>query len=162
MSDNTVSNDLLREALLDNIRALAPDDRRRLWEILDDEFGGPSSDDAPVRYRLRETRSDYVAVEYSRAQGTLPTAASSVLISFQAPSRLAHDLQAVALERQISIDTVLNELLSTSLAVLQMDLPSDDDLDSLTVRRELAAASIAALGNVWDNEVDRVWQDFQP
>lgn len=53
-------------------------------------------------------------------------------------------------------------LLSTSLAVLQMDLPSNDDLDSLTVRRELAAASIAPLGSFWDNEVDRAWQDFQP
>ena len=37
-----------------------------------------------------------------------------------------------------------------------------EDLDSLAVRRELAAASVAALGNFWDNEVDRAWQDFAP
>lgn len=37
-----------------------------------------------------------------------------------------------------------------------------ENLDSLTVRRELAAASVAALGDFWDNEVDAQWQDFQP
>jgi len=33
-----------------------------------------------------------------------------------------------------------------------------EDLDDLTVRRELAAASVAALSDFWDDEVDAQWQ----
>lgn len=43
-----------------------------------------------------------------------------------------------------------------------IDWLSDEDLDSLAVRREMAAASIAVLGDFWDNEVDCAWQDFTP
>ena len=43
-----------------------------------------------------------------------------------------------------------------------IDWLSDEDLDSVAVRRELAAASVAALGDFWDNEVDLGWQDFAP
>ena len=43
-----------------------------------------------------------------------------------------------------------------------IDWLSDEDLDSLAVRCELAAASVAALGDFWDNEVDLEWQNFQP
>ena len=39
---------------------------------------------------------------------------------------------------------------------------SEEDLDDLVVRRELAAASVAALGDFWDDEVDARWQGFQP
>ena len=38
----------------------------------------------------------------------------------------------------------------------------EEDLDGLAVRRDLAAASVAALGDFWDNDVDAKWQDFQP
>ena len=72
------------------------------------------------------------------------------------------NLQAVAQERQTSIDMILNESLSTSLTVLHMDHLPNEDIDSLAVRRELAAASVAALGDFWDNEVDLEWQIFQP
>ncbi len=44
----------------------------------------------------------------------------------------------------------------------QVDNSAEDNVNSLAVRRELAAASVAALGDFWDNEVDREWQDFQP
>ncbi len=71
-------------------------------------------------------------------------------------------MPAVAQERQTSIDLILNALLSTSLAVLNMDHLPDEDIDSLAVRRELAAASVAALGSFWDNEEDLEWQKFQP
>lgn len=43
-----------------------------------------------------------------------------------------------------------------------VDWLTDEDTDDLAVRRELAAASFAALGDFWDNEVDRAWQDFAP
>ena len=33
-----------------------------------------------------------------------------------------------------------------------------EDLDDLTVRRELAAASVAAPGDLWDDEVDAQWR----
>jgi hypothetical protein len=32
----------------------------------------------------------------------------------------------------------------------------------MVVRRELAAASVAALGDFWDYKLDREWQDFAP
>jgi hypothetical protein len=44
----------------------------------------------------------------------------------------------------------------------RMDWLTDEDTDDLPVRRELAAASVAALGDFWDNEADRAWQDFAP
>ena len=43
-----------------------------------------------------------------------------------------------------------------------MDWLSDEDTDDLAVRRELAAASVALMGDFWDNEVDAEWQDFAP
>lgn len=43
-----------------------------------------------------------------------------------------------------------------------MDWLSNDDIEDLAVRRELTAASVAALGNCWDNEEDLEWQNFQP
>ena len=42
-----------------------------------------------------------------------------------------------------------------------LDWLTDEDTDDLAVRRELAAASVGALGDFWDNEVDIAWQDFQ-
>lgn len=36
-----------------------------------------------------------------------------------------------------------------------------EDLDSLEVRHELAIASVAALGDFWDNPEDLEWQNFQ-
>ena len=47
-------------------------------------------------------------------------------------------------------------------ALQDADHLADDDIDSLAVRRELAAASVVALGDFWDNEVDLEWQDFAP
>lgn len=44
----------------------------------------------------------------------------------------------------------------------RMDWLTDEDTDDLAVRRELAAAPVAALGSFWDNEEDLEWQKFQP
>jgi hypothetical protein len=162
VSNNTTSSESPGQALLDAVRSLPTDDRRRLWESLADEFGKLPVEGAPPSPTLREARPEYLAVNQGRTPSVLPAPGSSVWVSFQTPSRLAHDLQAVAQERQTSIDMILNELLSTSLAVLQMDRLPDEDIDSLVVRRELAAASVAALGDFWDNEVDLEWQNFQP
>ena len=46
------------------------------------------------------------------------------------------------------------------LDAIRMALQLDEGIDSLLVRRDLAAASIGALGDCWDNEVDLEWQDF--
>lgn len=161
MSNNTTSYPS-RQALLEAVRTLSAVDRRWLWETLSDELGRPSAMGAPSGPALREARPEYLAVNQGLTPDVLPALDSSVWISFQTPSRLANDLQAVAQERQTSIDMILNELLSTTLAVLHKDHLPDEDIDSLAVRRELAAASIAALGDSWDNEVDLEWQDFQP
>jgi hypothetical protein len=50
----------------------------------------------------------------------------------------------------------------TLLDTIGIDWLSDENLDSMVVRRELTAASVAALGDFWDNELDREWQDFAP
>lgn len=47
-------------------------------------------------------------------------------------------------------------------AAIGMAWSFDEDLDKLAIRRELAAASVAALGDFWDNEVDSQWQDSAP
>lgn len=54
------------------------------------------------------------------------------------------------------------QLLQSVLAALGDGPIGEEDLDDLVVRRDLAAASVAALGDVWDDEVDSQWQDFQP
>ena len=52
------------------------------------------------------------------------------------------------------------QLWKSSPATLEADSILED-LDSLAVRRELAAASVAALGDFWDNELDAQWQNFR-
>lgn len=162
MPSNTESSHSPGQALFDAVRAMPADDRQRLWDILSAEFGKSSEQEAPPGPTLRETQPEYIAVNPARTPNLVPTPAKSEWISFQTPARLAEDLREVAQERQTSIDNILNELLSTSLALLQMDRLPDEDIDSLAVRRELAAASVAALGDFWDNEVDLEWQNFQP
>lgn len=157
----TAPGDSLGQTPLDAVRTLSTNDKRRLWEILSDEFG-ESSGKGSSEPLLREAQPEYLALGQGRALNALPASGGFVWISFQTPTRLADDLQAVAQTRRTSIESILNELLSTSLALLQMDHLPDEDPDSLAVRRELAAASIAALGDFWDNEVDQEWQDFQP
>lgn len=159
MSNHTIPGDFPGEDLLDAIRALSVDGRRRLWQILSDEFGKASVETVPPSPTLREAQPEYIAA--GGTPNAVPAPGRYVRISFQTPSRLADDLQAVAQERQTSIDAILNELLSTSLALLTMDHLPDEDIDSLAVRRELAAASIAALGDFWDSEVDLDWAEIQ-
>ncbi len=162
MVDNNIREQSRREALQEVIRHLSEDDRRLLHSILADELGGQVSENLPTSPILREARAEYLALGQGWTPRARPAAGRSVKISFHTPSQLADDLQAVAQERQTSIDSILTELLSTSLALLQMDHLPGEDMDSLTARRELAAASVAALGDFWDNEVDREWQHFQP
>lgn len=42
-----------------------------------------------------------------------------------------------------------------------LDWLIDDDTDDLAVRRELATASVTALGDFWDSDEDSEWQKFQ-
>jgi hypothetical protein len=161
VTQSNESGDLSGQTLFQAVRALPADDRQRLWEILAAEFGTASVEGTPPSPTLREVQPEYLALHQKRMPNVLPASGISVWVSFQTPSRLADDLRAVAQARHTSIDSILNELLSTSLALLQMDHLPDEDIDSLAVRRDLAAASIAALGDFWDNEVDLEWQDFQ-
>jgi plasmid stability protein len=78
------------------------------------------------------------------------------------PPELHTTLKVAAARRRLSMSELLRELLQNSLALLEESPAAVDDLDSLSVRRELAAASVAALGDFWDNKVDAQWQTFQP
>ncbi len=57
---------------------------------------------------------------------------------------------------------LIRQLLEGAVAALGTRPLAREDLDSLSVRRELAAASVAALGDFWDNEEDAKWQSFRP
>ena len=162
MGDNRVPIEARRDALVETIRHLSVDERQWLFSILAAELGGRALEDLSASPTLRQARPEYLAVKQGRTPGVLPAPSNSVWISFQTPSRLAHDLHAMALDRQTCIVRILNDLLSPSRAVLHMVLLPAEDMVCLAVRRELAAASVAALGDFWDNEVDREWQDFQP
>lgn len=150
------------QAFFDGVRVLSTEDRQRLREILSAEFGKTSMEEAPPSPTLREVQPEYLTLNQRRTPHVLPGSRSFVWISFQTPSRLADDLQAVTQEQHTSIDGILNGFLSTSLALLQIDNLSNEDVDNLAVRRELAATSVAALGDIWDNELDHKWQEFRP
>jgi hypothetical protein len=84
-----------------------------------------------------------------------------VRLSLDVSPELHTALKIAAARRRITMSELLRQLLEGALAALG-DGPMSEDLDDLAVRRELAAASVAALGDFWDNEVDAQWQDFQP
>jgi plasmid stability protein len=85
-----------------------------------------------------------------------------VRLSLDVPQELHTALKVAATRRRLSMSELLREILENALVVLGEGSFADEDLDSLAVRRELAAASIAALGDFWDNAVDAQWQTFQP
>jgi hypothetical protein len=85
-----------------------------------------------------------------------------VRLSLDVPPELHTTLKIAAARRRLSMSELLRQLLESSLALLGEGPAAHENLDSLAVRRELAAASVAALGDFWDNEVDAQWQTFQP
>jgi plasmid stability protein len=85
-----------------------------------------------------------------------------VRLSLDIPPELHTTLKVAAARRRLSMSELLRQLLENSLAVLGESATAAEDLDSLAVRRDLAAASVAGLGDFWDNEVDARWQTFQP
>lgn len=91
-----------------------------------------------------------------------PTRASRVRLSLDVPPELHTALKVTAARRRITMSELMRQLLESALAIMDTGPVAAEDLDSLAVRRELAAASVAALGDFWDNEVDAQWQDFQP
>lgn len=91
----------------------------------------------------------------------VPTKPPRVRLSLDVSPELHTALKVAAARRRITMSELLRQLLGSALAALG-DGPMSEDLDDLAVRRELAAASVAALGDFWDNEVDAQWQDFQP
>ena len=90
------------------------------------------------------------------------TNARRVRLSLDVSVELHTALKVAAAKRRLSMSELLRQLLENSLAVLGNGPMAYEDLDSLAVRRELAAASVAAVEDFWDNEVDAQWQNFQP
>ncbi|MFQ6015972.1 MAG: ribbon-helix-helix protein, CopG family [Anaerolineae bacterium] len=85
-----------------------------------------------------------------------------VRLSLDVSPELHTALKVAAARRRISMSELLRQLLENAFIALGASPALEEDLDSLAVRRELAAASVAALGDFWDNEVDAQWQNFQP
>lgn len=84
-----------------------------------------------------------------------------VRLSLDVSPEMHTSLKVAAARRRISMSELLRELLESSLILLGEGPAAAENLDSLAVRRELAAASVAALADFWNNEVDAQWQTFQ-
>jgi hypothetical protein len=93
-----------------------------------------------------------------QTQTTVPR----VRLSLDVSPELHTALKVAAARRRITMSELMRQLLESALTIMDMGSMGEEDLDSLAVLRELAAASVAALGDFWDNEVDARWQDFQP
>ena len=119
-----------------------------------DELRDQAAKAGEEHMELREPRAPY----FTGAAGVTNT---FVPLSVDVPSAVRKSLEAAANQRHIGLDALVRELLTSSAAVLTIG-SIHEDTDSLAVRRELAAASLAALGDFWDNEVDAQWQTFQP
>jgi hypothetical protein len=93
---------------------------------------------------------------------TVPKQASTsrqrVRLSLDVSPELHATLKVAAARRRLSMSELLRQLLESSLVLLGEAPTTHEDLDDLAVRRELAAASVAALGDFWDDEVDAQWQ----
>jgi len=88
--------------------------------------------------------------------------AKRVRLSLDVSPELHTSLKMAAVRRRLSMSELLRELLETYLSLLGEGPGAHEDMDSLAIRRELAAASVNALGGFWDNEVDASWQAYQP
>ena len=122
--------------------------------VTPDELRNQTAKAGEEHTKLRETRAPY----YTGATGVTNI---FVPLSVNVPSAVRKSLEAAADQRHIGLDALVRELLTSCAAVLTIG-SINEDTESLTVRRELAAASLAALGDFWDNEVDAQWQTFQP
>lgn len=85
-----------------------------------------------------------------------------VRLCLDLPPELHTTLKAAAARRRLTMTEMLRQILESSLVALGEGPAAQEDLDDLAIRRELAAASVAALGDFWDSEVDAQWQTFQP
>ena len=85
-----------------------------------------------------------------------------VRLSVEVPAQLHVALKTVAAERHLSLNNLVRELLETSLVLLGEGPAAHESLDDLAIRRELARASVIALGGAWDSETDARWQTFRP
>jgi hypothetical protein len=90
------------------------------------------------------------------------TQATRVRLSLDVSPELHTALKVAAARRRITMSELMRQLLESALAIMDAGPMTEEDLNSLAVRRELATASMAALGDFWDHEVDAQWQDYQP
>ncbi len=84
-----------------------------------------------------------------------------VRLSIDVSPQLHTALKLAATRRRMSMSGLLRTLLEGALEALD-EPPESLDLDNEVVRRDLAAASVAALSDFWDNDIDAQWQDFEP
>jgi hypothetical protein len=93
---------------------------------------------------------------------SVPASSRRVRLSLDVSPEMHTSLKVAAARRRITMSELLRQLLESSMTLLGEGPAATESLDSLAVRRELASASVAALGDFWDNEVDAQWQTFQP
>ena len=71
-------------------------------------------------------------------------------------------LESAADERGGSVSELVEELLDRALPALDLLEWRGEESDDPRLKRELAAASVEALGSLWDGEADAEWQSFRP
>ena len=71
-------------------------------------------------------------------------------------------LESAAEKRGRSVSELVEELLDGALLALDLLEWRAEDPNDPRARRELAAASVEALGSLWDSEADAEWQSFRP
>ncbi len=96
----------------------------------------------------------------------MPGAASETLqrvrLSLDVTPEMHTTLKLAATRRRMTMSSLMRKVLQGALEALGEPEVGDVDLDDVAVRRDLAAASVAGLGDFWDNDIDAQWQDFQP
>jgi hypothetical protein len=95
-------------------------------------------------------------------QASAPEKQQLVRLSLDVTPEMHTALKLAATRHRMTMSKLLRQILQSSLEALGESAAGDIDLEDIAVRRHLAAASVAGLGDFWDNEIDAQWQDFQP
>ncbi len=94
--------------------------------------------------------------------GAVPETLRRVRLSLDVTPEMHTTLKLAATRRRMTMSSLMRKVLQGALEALGEPEVGDIDLDDVAVRRDLAAASVAGLGDFWDNDIDAQWQDFQP
>ncbi len=95
--------------------------------------------------------------------GAVSETLQRVRLSLDVTPEMHTNLKLAATRRRMTMSSLLRQVLQGALEALgEAEVVGDVDLDDVAVRRDLAAASVAGLGDFWDNDIDAQWQEFQP